>query len=67
MAFFVYVTEKCHQDADEHGCKKDLLKFRDEVEQDERTNRFDPFPPPYLIKDNLQDDKTIDCRKKKMQ
>lgn len=50
MALFVYITEECKKDAAKHGRWNDVLKLKDKIISDQRTNRLDRYPPPYLKK-----------------
>lgn len=53
MTLFVYVTDQCREDAVSHGLQTEVDRFRDSVESTQSTSRFDPFPPPYLVKKKM--------------
>lgn len=53
MTLFVYVTEQCKEDAVSHSLQTEVDRFRDSVESTQSTSRFDPFPPPYLVKKKM--------------
>ena len=53
MALFVYVTKRCLDDANEHGIKSEIQRFKERIESTQSTSLFDPFPPPYLVKKKI--------------
>ncbi len=53
MAIFVYVTDRCMDQARTHGFGDDVIRFAARVEDAQTTSMFDPFPPPYLVKKKL--------------
>lgn len=53
MAIFVYVTERCVEDAKTHGLVDEINRLRERVESTQSTSYFFPFPPPYLVKKKL--------------
>lgn len=50
MALFVYITEKCKEDAEKYDHKKEIEKFAKRIETEQRLTLFDNFPPPYMKK-----------------
>jgi hypothetical protein len=50
MAFYVYVTDICRNEAEKHGWSQALDRFKDRVEQVQHLRLFDPFPPPFIVK-----------------
>ena len=53
MALFVYVTELCRKQGQDHNVAKDLDRFQERVELSQSMSLFDPFPPPYYVKKKL--------------
>jgi hypothetical protein len=49
MAFYVYVTDPCREEAERHGWTQALDRFRDRVEEVQHLRLFDPFPPPFIV------------------
>ena len=60
MALFVYITKRCLEDANEHGIKSEMQRFKERIESTQSMSLFDPFPQPYLVK------KKIGARQKRL-
>jgi len=50
MALFVYVTQRCEQEAARAGWQGDLENLRNKVEVAQDLQGFDHFPAPYRVK-----------------
>ncbi len=50
MALFVYVTEKCRDDANRHGQLKNVEKFRQRLFEEQRLSLMDSYPHPFFKK-----------------
>src|SRR5262245_16392539 len=53
MALFVYVTDRCWEEAAQHSLTSEVERFRDRVETTQSLSLFDPFPPPCHVKKKL--------------
>lgn len=53
MALFVYITERCKEDARKHSILDDVQRFKERVEKAQSVDLFNPFPPPYLVKKKM--------------
>ncbi len=53
MALYVFITNRCMDDARDHALSDKLDRFKKQVEESQSTSQFDPFPPPYLVKKKL--------------
>ncbi len=53
MTLFVYVTDKCLENAQTYGLQGDVERFKERVELTQSRSLFDPFPSPYLVKKKL--------------
>jgi len=53
MALLVFVTDRCEEDAKNHGYLADVEALKKQVEQKQSTSSFDQFPAPYLVKKKL--------------
>jgi hypothetical protein len=50
MALFAFVTDKCREEAKGFNYLPDLKNLCEQIEESQDFNRFDPFPPPYLVR-----------------
>ncbi|MCB1092251.1 MAG: hypothetical protein KDL87_12015, partial [Verrucomicrobiae bacterium] len=50
MSLYVYTTQQCAKDAAKQNYTKIVQDFAKEVEASQRSDRFEPFPPPHLKK-----------------
>ncbi len=50
MNLYIYVTEDCKRDIQEHSIQKEVNQFKDRLIKSQRVTFFDNFPLPYLKK-----------------
>lgn len=50
MAIFVYITDRCKDEAIQHGIHDRLASLKSQVEAQQTTDLFDRFPSPYLVR-----------------
>ena len=48
--YYVYLTEQCRKDAENHSVKSAIEKFSKKLEQEQSTRGLERFPQPYLKK-----------------
>ena len=53
MSLFVYIAEKCLDDAKRHTIEGEVQRFKERIESTQSTSLFDHFPPPYLVKKKI--------------